>query len=157
VTSPRRPSDVRVAFEPASPSDAEALADLRVAVMRDSLERIGRFDPQRARRRFLDGFSPAHTRHVVCDGQRVGFCVVKPEALGLLLDHLYIAPHRQGQGIGAAVLSDLFARADQHGLDVRVGALKDSPSNRFYVRHGFVLVERTEFDNHYVRRADTAR
>lgn len=31
------------------------------------------------------------------------------------------------------------------------------PSDRFYVQHGFVLVERTEFDNHYVRRADAAR
>ncbi|WP_081012134.1 GNAT family acetyltransferase, partial [Pseudomonas syringae group genomosp. 3] len=29
--------------------------------------------------------------------------------------------------------------------------LKESDSNRFYLRHGFQLVESGEFDNYYVR------
>jgi hypothetical protein len=37
-----------------------------------------------------------------------------------------------------------------------VGALKESDSNRFYVRHGFVLESRAEFDNYYVRRPANA-
>ena len=48
-------------------------------------ERVGRFDPQRARARFADGFEPTCTRHVVVDGQRVGFVVVKLAADGLRL------------------------------------------------------------------------
>ena len=43
-------------FVAASLADGEALASLRVAAMRESLERIGRFDPQRARQRFLATF-----------------------------------------------------------------------------------------------------
>ena len=39
---------------PALDTDAPALAELRVAAMRDSLLRVGRFDPQRARLRLLD-------------------------------------------------------------------------------------------------------
>ena len=141
----------RVSFEPAVEADAPALADLRVAAMRTSLERIGRFDAARARTRFLDAWRAEQTRHVVVDGQRVGCVVVRPIDGGLLLDHLYVHPAFQGRGIGAAVLADVFAHADARGCGVRVGALRDSDANRFYARHGFQLVERGEWDNYYRR------
>jgi GNAT superfamily N-acetyltransferase len=125
--------------------------------MRESLKRIGRFDPSRARNRFLASFSPAHTRHVLLDGKRVGFFALKPlEKVGLLLDHLYVHPMYQGKGVGAAVLAQVFAEADALGAQVRVGALRESDSNRFYERNGFVLVERGEFDNYYVRSVQDA-
>jgi len=140
-----------ILFTAASPADAEALATLRVEAMRESLERIGRFDPVRARERFLTGFSPEHTWHVVMDGERVGFYVVRPHEQGLTLDHLYVRPSHQRNGIGAAVLARVFAQADALGCQVRVGALRESESNRFYARHGFVLVEQDAFDNYHVR------
>src|SRR5690349_18809771 len=113
---------------PVIASDAEALAALRVEAMRESLERVGRFDPARARERFLSGFMPEHTRHIEMNGDRVGFCVVKPHGGELQLDHLYVHPRRQGEGIGAAVLALLFDEADAEGLAVRVGALRESDS-----------------------------
>lgn len=146
-----------VTFRPASAEDAEALVALRIEAMRESLKRIGRFDPSRARERFLAGFSPEHTRHVLLDGERVGFFVLKPsEQAGLLLDHLYVHPRHQGKGVGAGVLAQVFMEADALGARVRVGALRESDSNRFYARHGFALVERGEFDNYYVRAVQNA-
>lgn len=142
-----------VSFEPALATDAEGLVAIRIAAMRESLERIGRFDPQRARDRFLARFDPACTRHVVVDGERVGFVVLRPQGEEWLLDHLYVLPSHQGRGIGAAVLRYVFASADAHVLPLRVGALRDSDANRFYARHGFELVERSEWDNHYRRPA----
>lgn len=142
----------QVEFRAVAIGDAEDLATLRVEAMRESLERVGRFDPARARRRFLDGFSPGHTRAIVLDGEQVGFFVVRPTADGLLLDHLYVRPTHQGRGIGAEVLREVFRRADEAGQVLRVGALRGSDSNRFYLRHGFELVEQAEFDNYYVRR-----
>ena len=138
---------------PVEAADAEALVALRIEAMRESLQRVGRFDAARARERFLSGFSPQHTRHVVSGGERVGFVVVKPHAQGLLLDHLYVSPPHQGRGIGAAVLAQVFAEADAAGAALRVGALRGSDSNRFYARHGFALVEQAEFDNYYERPA----
>lgn len=140
-----------VTLAPVAHEDLETLVALRIDAMRESLERIGRFDPVRARERFVSGFSPGHTRHIVSGGQRVGFVVVKPGDGELLLDHLYVRPGAQGCGIGAAVLALVFAQADATGLSVRVGALRESASNRFYLRHGFRLVDRGEFDNQYVR------
>ena len=145
-----------LSFASACAQDADALVALRIAAMRDSLVRIGRFDPIRARERFMAGFSPDHTQHILQDGQRIGFYVLKPSDTGLLLDHLYIQPVHQGQGVGAAVLTHIFAQADARGLAMRVGALRGSDSNRFYLRHGFALVEQGEFDNYYIRAAQPA-
>jgi GNAT superfamily N-acetyltransferase len=144
---------VAVTYQPVVADDAEALVAIRIAAMRESLERLGRFEPQRARDRFLSGFDPLRTRHVVVGGERAGFVVVRPDGDGLLLDHLYLLPSAQGQGVGAAVMADLLADADAHGLPVRVRALRDSAANRFYERHGFELVERGDWDNHYERPA----
>lgn len=142
-----------VTFAGARTGDFEALVAVRIDAMRESLERIGRFDPVRARERFREGFSPESTRHVVVAGERVGFVVVKPRIDGLLLDHLYIKPSAQGAGIGSIVLRQVFMEADAAALTLYVGALKESASNRFYTRYGFQFVEAGEFDNHYVRHA----
>ena len=139
-----------IALIPVHPDDAEQLVALRIAAMRDSLIRIGRFDPQRARERFLSGYSPAHTRHIAVAGGCIGFVVVKPEPNALLLDHLYLHPDSQGQGIGAIVLARVIAEARAQDLPLKVGALRDSDANRFYLRHGFRLVGQEAFDNYYL-------
>jgi GNAT superfamily N-acetyltransferase len=136
---------------PAKAADAPDLAELRVEAMQESLERIGRFDPGRARSRFLATFSAEATRHIVVAGDRVGFVVIRAEPDHLLLDHLYVRPASQGAGIGAAVLLRLFGETDASSAPIRVGALKGSASNRFYLRHGFELVDRAEWDNYYLR------
>src|SRR5688572_30723346 len=48
---------------------------------------------------------------------------------------------------GRLVLGEVFRRADAEGVRVRVGALKGSDSNRFYLRHGFQPDGQGEFDN----------
>ena len=135
----------------ANSEDFEALLALRIEAMRESLECIGRFDLARARERFQSGFSVEHSRHIEVEGKRVGFVVVKPQAECLLIDHLYIHPSAQSRGIGAAVLALVIEEANARALPIRVGALRESDSNRFYKRHGFVLVEQGEFDNYYIR------
>lgn len=138
---------------PVSAADADALADMRVQAMRDSLEAVGRFDPQRARERFLVSFDPRFTRAVVVGGTRVGFVAVRPDGEGMLLDHLYLLPAAQGRGLGSAVLRRVLAEADLHRKALRVGALKGSDANRFYRRHGFEQVAEGEFDLYYLRPA----
>lgn len=132
-------------------ADFEELVALRIAAMRDSLERIGRFDPVRARERFRSSFSALHTRHVIVNELKVGFVVVKPAQDQLLLDHLYIRPGSQGQGIGAAVLTQIFKEADDQSMPLRVGALRGSDSNRFYQRNGFEFLAEEEWDIYYLR------
>ena len=140
-----------ITYEPAMAHDLDALVELRIEAMRESLERIGRFDPARARERFASGFAPESTRHILLDGQRVGFVVVKNHPDGLLLDHLYLRASAQGQGVGGRVLLDVVADAATRGQAVLVGALRESAANRFYIRHGFQRVGEAEWDVYYRR------
>jgi GNAT superfamily N-acetyltransferase len=140
-----------ISFEPATEADFEELFALRDEAMRESLTRLGRYDPARSRERFSASFEARFTRHILRGGARVGFVAVKPHQDGLLLDHLYLRLGEQGRGIGAAVLAQLFTEADAAGLALRVGALRDSASNRFYARHGFEQVGESEWDVYYRR------
>ena len=142
---------MRVGLVDAAAEDLESILALRLTAMRASLEHLGRFDPVRVRERFTSVFDPRLTRHVEVGGERVGVVVVRPQGDELLLNDLYIRPGAQGGGIGTAVLACVFAEADAQGRALRVGALRDSAANRFYLRHGFRLVAQTEFDNHYLR------
>lgn len=68
----------------------------------------------------------------------------------LYLDHLYVHPNHQGQRIGSTVLSNVIDTSRRLNKPIKLGALKGSQSNRFYVSHGFVKVAEGEFDNYYV-------
>jgi GNAT superfamily N-acetyltransferase len=150
--SPSRPD---LALSPAGEGDFESLLSLRLAAMRESLERVGRFDPQRARERLSRGFQPAHTRHILRGGELVGFVVVVPRERDWLLDHLYIHPSAQGEGVGSWVLEQVLREADALHKAVSVTALKHSDANRFYQRHGFELQAEGEWDWYYLRLART--
>lgn len=142
---------MEVTYVAVTEDDFDRLADIRVAAMQPSLEAAGRFDPDRARMRMRQSFSPTHMRWILRDGMPVGFFACRPEGDDLSLDHLYVLPEHQGRGIGAEVLRRLFAEADAAGRVIKVGALRGSASNRFYRRHGFVPTGESEWDIYYVR------
>ena len=150
-------NETRLTFAPVTAADFESLAELRVAAMRASLEHLGRFDPMRARERLRNLFYPEHTHRVLCDGVPVGFYTFRSVPEGLRLEHLYIHPDFQSRGIGGCVLTELLAVADEKKLPVFVGALRDSASNRFYLRHGFEKVTESEWDIAYRRASAFSR
>ena len=140
---------MNVEYTAATTVDAEALASLRVDSMRPSLEAIGRFDPDRARNRFLDSFDPFATQKILHDGRLVGFFVIWVRDDHVYLDHLYVVPNEQGFGIGAKVIDYVKVFARSRSLPIRLCALNGSDSNLFYQRHGFQRVRTDQFDTHY--------
>lgn len=137
------------AYQQAKPEDKERLADLRVTAMRPSLEAIGRFDPKRARDRFLASFRAKETWLIQHQGQFAGFFVVRPRTDHVLLDHLYVDPACQGHGLGKDVVYHVQDQARQAGLPVHLAALRDSPANAFYLSQGFCPVREESFDIYY--------
>ena len=139
-------------FAPVAPHDFDELLALRVATMRASLERIGRFDPQRAAERFRTTFRPADTRRIVVDGVNAGCVGVWAEPTDAMrVEHFYLAAPFQRRGLGSAVLRRLFDDAPVGIERFRVGALRGSDANRFYRRHGFVQVADDAWDIAYER------
>ncbi len=138
------------AFAKADESDYERLLKLRLLVMRESLERIGRFDENRASERFRKSFHPAHTRLVVGPDGTLWGCVSFPASSDhFAIEHFYIVPELQGCGLGSAVLRSLIAEADVARLPIRLGVLRRSGAARFYQRHGFSAIGEDEWDIYY--------
>ena len=140
----------RLSLQPVDSEDFETMLALRIEAMRPSLERVGRFDPARARQRLHDAFDPPSMRHIVLDSHtRVGFITVRPEADALRLDHLYLRDGFQGRRIGHWAMAWLKAQAQEQQRDIVLTALVDSDANRFYLRHDFELQSQEGVDLHY--------
>lgn len=74
------------------------------------------------------------------DGELAGVMGIQPVAEVELIRHAYVAPARQGLGIGGALLEHLMGRS---AGQVLVGTwAAASWAIRFYERHGFALVTR---------------
>jgi GNAT superfamily N-acetyltransferase len=140
-----------VSFAPCGPEDFEVLHEIRVAAMRESLERLGRFEPARSRERLTRSFYPQFSEYVLHRGERAGFYTARPAMDGLHLEHFYVLPAHQSQGLGTFVLNRLMARADAQNAPIFLGALKESPVNAFYTRHGFEKSGESTWDIYYVR------
>lgn len=121
------------------------LADLRVTAMRPSLEAIGRFNPERARTRFLSAYTADDTYLINIEAGLVGFYVLRDRGDHLFLDHLYLSPTLQGTGIGRSIV----ARIQEIGRPIRLMALRESAANAFYMRCGFEQVSVDTYDIHY--------
>ncbi|MEW2516493.1 GNAT family N-acetyltransferase [Streptomyces sp. NPDC046870] len=136
---------------PASGNDVEAVAEVRAVALRADLERLGRYDERRVRQRLRDGFVPAHTWVIEVGGAFAGCVALRPAGDAHWLEHFYLAPHLQGNGIGAAVLRTLLERCDRDGITVRLNVLRGSPARRLYERHGFTLDTEDPVDVFMVR------
>lgn len=136
-------------LRPATPADVEAIAELRAVVMKPDLERLGRYDEVRVRQRFRGGFAAECTSVVEVAGELVGAVALRPAEDGSWLEHFYLAPAFQGQGMGTEVLGVLLDRVA--GV-VRLNVLQGSPARRLYERHGFVTYAEDAVDVWMMRR-----
>ncbi|MFD2265080.1 GNAT family N-acetyltransferase [Lacibacterium aquatile] len=141
-----------LSLAPARAQDFELLLALRILVMQPQLERIGRFDPIRARERFAKVFNPDTARLIMAGGIQIGCVGMTPGTPDWSLDYLYLEPELQGRGIGGRVLDWVLAEADQAGAPVVVEVLRNSPAIRLYERAGFKQFDMKEHDV-YLRRA----
>jgi GNAT superfamily N-acetyltransferase len=138
-------------FGPASEADFEPLLALRIEVMREHLERVFRYDPERARRVFREHFNEPGLRLILvgdvtigCVGFRIGPAEIK-------LDSFYLDRRQHNTGLGTAILKVLLAEADALRLPIRLEVLTGSKADRFYLRHGFVKLAEDAIEGTYER------
>lgn len=138
-------------FAPAREDDFERLLALRLLVMREHLERLGRFDPERARERFRGNFVAAHMRLIMVGEDLAGCVALLPDEVGLEVSNFYLQPDRQSQGLGGAVMTAILTEADGAGRRLHLQVLKRSPAIRFYERHGFAKTHEDDWDLYLAR------
>jgi GNAT superfamily N-acetyltransferase len=133
-------------------SDGQWIAELRARVLRPDLERLGRFDPDRVRQRFLSAFDPVVTQVVLVGGQEAGSIAVRPDEGSLWIEHFYLRSDYQGRGIGSLVLRRELDAAEGD-RPFRLNVLQGSRAQALYERHGFVVERQDAVDVFMVRPA----
>lgn len=159
----------RFLIKPCKPSQSNQLAQLRVEAMKESLMAVNRFDPERAKTRFLNDFDPkncfviyqAFSKESNQDNEQatnlIGFYVLENhletkqplhKQQCYYLAHFYIHPNFQGNGTGSQVLDTI--KQEANGQPIRLGALVNSRSNDFYQKQGFKKTHSEPLDCYYI-------
>jgi GNAT superfamily N-acetyltransferase len=138
-------------------ADFEPLLALRVEVMREHLERVGRFTPERSRRVFRGHFDEPGLRLILVDNERAGCVGFRDGPEFVTLDSFYLATRFQNAGLGSRIFKVLLAESDALGKPMRLEVLKQSPADRFYLRHGFVPIGEGEHDVKFERAVPSPR
>lgn len=136
----------RACLRRAVPADAKDLAELFWEVRTESVPDIPMIvHPRESVLPFVENVLLAEFEVWLAespDGRLVGFlAVVAPDVLG----HLYIRSEHTGQGLGARFL-DVAKGRFPDGLQLWAFE-SNTRALRFYERHGFSPVERTDGDN----------
>jgi GNAT superfamily N-acetyltransferase len=130
-------------LRPATVEDRMWLADLKALAMRPDLERLGIWDHDWARQRFLDTFIPANTDVIEIDSKPVGVIAVRPERDAQWIEHFYLHPSMQGRGLGEQVLRRVMD-AHRDARPFRLAIDRGSAARRLYERLGFIHL----YDDH---------
>lgn len=80
---------------------------------------------------------------IVHQGEVIGCMATREEPDTFRLTRLYLAPDARNQGVGAACVALVLARARALGVPVRLRVLINNPAIRFYERHGFITEDQS--------------
>lgn len=122
---------------PATPDDADAVADVFLATRRTSMAYLPALHTDVETRWWIANVVlPEHEVHLLrcaTEGAFLGFAAVKEARL----EHLYVAPTEQGKGYGSRLLGHVLAHCDGE-LQLHVFQ-RNTRGRRCYERHGFEL------------------
>ena len=143
------PADPLV-VRPARPADASAVADVWLRSFDAALPTVQRAHPDDDVRGWIrDVLVPRPDTWVAeVDGVVVGVLALSEG----WLDQLYLDPHWRGRGIGDRLV-ELAKERQPAGLQLWTFQV-NGPAQRFYERHGFVAVERTDGATNQEREPD---
>ncbi|MEX0760913.1 MAG: GNAT family N-acetyltransferase [Dehalococcoidia bacterium] len=124
----------------ATECDAESVATVHMAARRAAMPFLPELHSEAETIRYFTGVVIPTQQVWVVDreGQVAGFAAVDEQ----FLEHLYVHPARQGQGIGSALLNKAIEVAGET-LDLWVFQ-RNEAARRFYERRGFELVRTTD-------------
>ena len=138
-------------FGPAGEADFEPLLALRIEVMREHLERVFRYDPERARRVFRAHFHEPGLRLILVDDALAGCVGFRIGPAEIKLDSFYLDRGHHNTGLGTTILKVLLAEADALRRPIHLEVLNGSKADRFYLRHDFVKLSADAIEGTFER------
>jgi ribosomal protein S18 acetylase RimI-like enzyme len=146
---------VQLTRRPATTEDVPFLMELRRRTMDNHLSASGMgTDNDYHLARLMDRFDCAEV--LLQDGAPVGLLKVARDSPQWKLIQIQLVPELQGQGLGADLLAQVIAEADNAKVAVALSVLKANPARALYERLGFAVVGESEHEFNMLRRAQPA-
>jgi GNAT superfamily N-acetyltransferase len=140
-----------IGYRPFNDGDLALIERLYVSTREAEVAQTGW--PEEVQRAFLAQQFQAQHSHYQAHYSDMEWLII--ERAGLPIGRLYlfegkdefeivditIGPEARGEGIGAAILEDVFDLARPTGKRVSIHVEKNNPARRLYLRLGFVMIE----------------
>ena len=136
---------IQLTRRPATAEDVPFLMELRRRTMDTHLSASGAStgdDDHLAR--LMDRFDCAEV--LLQDGVPVGLLKVTRDHAPWKIIQIQLVPELQGQGLGAHLLAQVIAEADNANVAVALSVLKANPARILYERLGFAVVGESEHE-----------
>jgi len=148
--------DGAISLRPEQDGDDPLLYEIYAATRTSELELTGWDQPTRAaflgmqframRSGYASMFPRARFSIILLNGQPAGRIVIDRCETNIHVVDIALLPSRYGQGIGTVVMKEILREAERSQKLVRLRALRDERTLRFYRRLGFRVVEETAMD-----------
>jgi len=149
----RSGTNLAYTLRPSTDEDFDFLYDLKVACLKEYVAAAFGWDEDYQRQRFAEHFNAEEIQIIMQGDHDIGSLSVEQRDTEVYVAGIYIAPEKQNQGLGTAVLLDVISDASESGLDVTLQVLKVNLARRLYERLGFRTHSATE--HHYQMRLDS--
>jgi ribosomal protein S18 acetylase RimI-like enzyme len=111
--------------------------ELYISAMRPLTEKLMVWNEEKQRESFASQWKLDEVQIIAVDGKDVGWLQVAELPTEVRLQQFFVAPDRQGEGIGTEVLQRLLTIFRQAGQQVALTVLKNNQARRLYERVGF--------------------
>jgi GNAT superfamily N-acetyltransferase len=140
-----------IAYRPFTDADLPLIERLYVSTREAEVAQTGW--PEDAQRAFLAQQFEAQHRHYRTHYHDMEWLIIERAAQPIGRLYLFeaedefeivditIGPEARGEGIGAAILQDVFDLARPTGKRVSIHVEKNNPARRLYLRLGFIMIE----------------
>ena len=131
----------------ATREDRDFLWRLKVATMREYVEKIYGWDDAVQKKFFENSFHPESIRIIQLKNQDVGMVELRHREDDYFLARIEVLPEFQRRGIGSTIIRRITAGASSSGKTLRLQVFKINPARILYARLGFIITGETE--THY--------
>jgi GNAT superfamily N-acetyltransferase len=139
---------MKIALRAARPVDYGFARQLCFTTMRELVEQTFGWDEYSQDATFARQFVLSEVRIITLDGEDIGWIQTQSSDRTINLGQFFIAPERQGRGIGSAVLKQLLAESGKRGKDMSLSVMKGNPALGFYRRHGFRVTHEDRYKSY---------
>ncbi len=126
-------------LEPATLDDTQLIFELRVKTMKPFFAPTIGWDDEAQLKSAAEHIDEA--KIIYSGDERIGVVKFLDCKTHFTLHQIQVKPEFQKKGVGSAVLKHVISKAEDLGLPIKLMVMKDTPAQKIYEKHGFIVAK----------------